>query len=111
VIGALAGGVFVFLKLAAALPAEFPPIFTSCSTSVRTAASLPELVPRSGPNRAVAASDGRRAGCRNYLHCPGGHDMLLDVHWLPPVSRAKENHARPAIDPLFRSKALRSVPG
>jgi two-component system chemotaxis response regulator CheB len=67
---------------------------------------LPEILDRAGPLEAQPAKNGDafRTGCI-YVAPPGFHLLLHDDHMM--LRRGpRENLARPAIDPLFRSAAL-----
>jgi two-component system chemotaxis response regulator CheB len=64
------------------------------------------MVSARGPNAAVTASDGEvpRPG---IIHiAPPDQHMLLKGNVIRLSGGPKEHHARPAIDPLFRSTAL-----
>jgi two-component system, chemotaxis family, protein-glutamate methylesterase/glutaminase len=106
VIGASAGGVTALRTVVGALPRDFPAPILVVQHIGNRASILPELLSRSGPLPAAHAEDNEPlvAG-RIYVAPPDVHLTLLEdrvrLHAGP-----KENHTRPAIDPLFRSAAL-----
>ena len=106
VMGASAGGVKAILDLAATLPRDFPAPILFVQHIGAHHSELYKLVSARGPNPALNASDGEvpRPGII-YIAPPDQH-MLLDGHAIRLSSSPKEHHARPAIDPLFRSAAL-----
>jgi two-component system chemotaxis response regulator CheB len=109
-IGASSGGVYAMLELAAALPANFPvPIFFVQHIGARHS-ELPELLSRRGANRAVHAREGDVPAAGTIYVAPPDHHMLLEGGVVRLNRGPKEHHARPAIDPLFRSAALACGP-
>ena len=105
-IGASAGGVFAILELAAALQADFPvPVFFVQHIGAHRS-ELALLMNARGPNLAVQASDGDVPAAGTIHVAPPDHHMLLERGLIRVVRGPKEHHARPAIDPLFRSAAL-----
>ena len=110
VVGASAGGVAVLLDLAAALPPQFPASVLIVQHIGAHRSTLPQLLEKAGPNRAIhAAHDAPLEHGRLYVAPPDRH--LLVHHGRTWLSHgAKENHARPAIDPLFRSAAIAHGP-
>lgn len=106
VVGASAGGVAPLLEMAATLPADFPApvciaLHVGCQPSI-----LPELLGRRGQLPARHASDGESLNAGVIYIAPPDHHLLLDARRLHLSRGPKENHARPAIDPLFRTAAL-----
>ena len=109
-IGASSGGVHAMLDFVAALPAGFPaPIFFVQHIGARPS-ELAHLLDRRGPNRAVHASDGDVPVAGTIYVAPPDHHMLLEDGVVRLNRGPKEHHARPAIDPLFRSAALTCGP-
>jgi two-component system chemotaxis response regulator CheB len=106
VIGASSGGIEALRVVAHGLPAEFP---AAVCVVVHTAPDAPGtfawLVNQAGPlpATAVGTSDRLRAG-HIYLAAPD-HHLIVEPGVLRPTKGPKENRARPAIDPLFRSAA------
>jgi two-component system chemotaxis response regulator CheB len=109
-IGASSGGVYAMLDLVAALPAGFPaPIFFVQHIGARPS-ELAELLNRRGANRAVQAREGDVPAAGTIYVAPPDHHMLLEGGVVRLNRGPKEHHARPAIDPLFRSAALSCGP-
>ncbi|SFM20641.1 chemotaxis protein CheB [Variovorax sp. OV329] len=106
VIGASSGGIPALLELASALPRDFAAPVLVVQHIGANRSILPELLSKHGPNRAVHASDGDRLQRGTIFIAPPDHHMLLEGDRITLNLGAKENHARPAIDPLFRSAAL-----
>lgn len=106
VIGASAGGVQALQDLASQLPAGFPaPILVVLHIGSHPSV-LPELLARSGPLPAAHAVDGDEITPGRILVAPPDHHLLVDGDCVRVWRGAKENHARPAIDALFRSAAV-----
>ena len=110
VVGASAGGVGALLAIAAGLPPDFAaPILVVLHTGAHRSL-LPELISSRGPNAAVTARDGDVPRSGTFHVAPPDHHLLLEGGALRLWRGPKENHARPAIDPLFRSAALACGP-
>ncbi|WP_080588188.1 chemotaxis protein CheB [Rhizobium hidalgonense] len=104
-IGASAGGVGALHELAAALPATLPvPVLVVLHIGAHRS-ELPAILSAAGPVPAKHAEDGEniQSGCI-YLAPPDRHMIVVDGQ-LRLLRSPKENCARPAIDPLFRSVA------
>lgn len=104
VVGASAGGVEALKRLATYLPPDLTAaVFVVLH--VGQTSYLPEILDRAGPLRATKAESGEQfERGRIYVASPGFHLLLHDDHML--LRRGpRENLARPAIDPLFRSAA------
>lgn len=105
VIGASAGGIEPLKQIVSDLPPDLSAtVFVV--VHVGQVSYLPEILDRAGALGARAARNGAefKAGCI-YVAPPGFHLLLHDGHML--LRRGpRENLARPAIDPLFRSAAL-----
>src|SRR3954451_2370388 len=96
------------MKLAGALPADFPaPIVVVLHMSAETPSLLPDILARSGRLPAHAARDGEhlKAGLI-YTAVPDHHVYIENDKTLRLVKGPRENRHRPAIDPLFRSAAV-----
>ena len=106
VMGASAGGVKAILDLAGTLPSGFPAPLLFVQHIGAHHSELYKLVSARGPNAAVIASDGEVPRPGTIYIAPPDLHMLLDGHTISLSSGPKEHHARPAIDPLFRSAAL-----
>lgn len=106
VIGASAGGVQVLLKLAAALPADFPACVLVVLHVGAQRSLMPELMNARGALPAAHAQDGQPLQRGAIFVAPPDHHMLVEDGLLRITRGPKENHTRPAIDPLFRTAAL-----
>ena len=110
VIGASAGGVTATLRLASALPPRFPAPIVVVQHIGAQPSRLSELLNARGPNVAVNAAEGVVPVAGTIYVAPPDHHVLLRNGCLRLTKSAKENHARPAIDPLFRSAAIEYGP-
>ena len=109
-IGASAGGLQVLMELAASLPPAFPASVLIVLHVGANRSTLPDLLQRAGPNPAMHASnDTQLEHGRLYVAPPDCH-LLVHRGRIRLWHGAKENHARPAIDPLFRSVAINYGP-
>ncbi|AEG91511.1 chemotaxis protein CheB [Ramlibacter tataouinensis] len=106
VIGASFGGVNALLELAAALPPDFPAIVGVVLHVGSRASILPQLLSRRGPHPAVHPKDGEPPRPGVLYVAPPDHHLLLTPQAVRLNRGPRENYARPAIDPLFRSAAL-----
>lgn len=106
VIGASAGGVAALRQLAAALPPTFPaPVLIVLHVGAHESV-LPALIGSNCPLSVAHARDGEPlVGGTIRIAPPDRHLMVVDGS-LRLTRSPKENFARPAIDPLFRSAAL-----
>jgi two-component system, chemotaxis family, protein-glutamate methylesterase/glutaminase len=106
VIGASAGGVTALRRLAADLAPDFPaPILVVLHIGAHKSV-LPELMNSRGALKAVFAADGTKPEAGFIYVAPPDQHLILADGELKLLRGPKENHARPAIDPLFRSAAL-----
>lgn len=106
VVGASAGGVPALLQLANALPDGLDAALVVVLHIGAHPSVLPELL-RSRcrcPASHVRHLERPRAGAIHVA--PPDHHVLLETDHFRLTRGPKENHARPAIDPLFRSAAL-----
>ena len=110
VMGASAGGVNAILELAPALPANFPAPILFVQHIGAYPSRLWELTHARGPNVAVQAAEGDVPRPGTLYFAPPDHHMLLEAGVIRLSHGPKENHVRPAIDPLFRSAALECGP-
>ena len=110
VVGASAGGVQVLLDLAAALPAQFPACVLVVLHVGAHRSLMPELMTARGPLRAIHPTDGQPLQPGTIFLAPPDHHMLVEDGLVRINRGPKENHARPAVDPLFRSAALACGP-
>lgn len=104
VVGASAGGVEALSKLAEDLPPDIPAAVLMV-LHIGEDSFLPRVLARASPLPVAHARSGEplKTG-RIYVAPPGRHMLVHDSHLL--LRRGpRENLARPAIDPLFRSAA------
>lgn len=106
VVGASAGGIAALQELASTLPAGFPAPLCVVQHVGANPSILPELLSQRGPHPAVHARDGQILTAGVIHIAPPDHHMLVEGRRLRLVRGPRENHTRPAIDPLFRSAAL-----
>jgi two-component system chemotaxis response regulator CheB len=107
VMGGSAGGVDAMQAIVAAFPADLPAaVFIVVHTAAGFESVLPEILARRSPLRATHAIHGEPiAAGRIYVAPPDNH-MLVRPGYLAVQRGPKENGARPAVDPLFRSASL-----
>ncbi|HEX2544849.1 MAG TPA: chemotaxis protein CheB [Ramlibacter sp.] len=110
VIGASAGGVTALLEISEGLPRFFGAPVCIVQHIGSNASLLPELLRYKGPNHAMHAEDGQRLATGTLHIAPPDQHMLVQGEVLHVRRGPKENHARPAIDPLFRSAAAAHGP-
>lgn len=105
VIGASSGGVAALRTLVADLPHDFPvPILVVLHIGAHRS-TLPALLNAAGPLFAKHGEDGEAILAGGvYVAPPDRHMIVADGH-IRLLRGPKENCARPAIDPLFRSAA------
>ena len=103
-VGASAGGLQALQSLLRELPADLPAAVLVVQ-HIGTSSLLAEILARSGALPVKAAEAGEEVKrCHVYVAVPGMHLLVHDGHLL--LRRGpRENLARPAIDPLFRSAA------
>ena len=111
VIGASAGGVHALLAIAERLPPFFPAPVCIVQHIGSNPSLLPELLRHRGPNHAMHAEDGQRLTPGTLHVAPPDRHLLLEGDRLRLAQGPKENHARPAIDPLFRTAAISAGTG
>jgi two-component system chemotaxis response regulator CheB len=111
VIGASAGGVEAISRILGDLPGDLPAaVFVVIHTTPHGPSVLPEIFSRAGPLPAAHARDGEVIGRGRIYVAPPDFHMMLDRRKVRLLRGPMENHARPAIDPLFRSAALHCGP-
>ncbi|MEO5733890.1 MAG: chemotaxis protein CheB [Rubrivivax sp.] len=111
VIGASAGGVPALMHLTTQLPRDFPsPILVVLHIGAHNSI-LPSLLAQNCALEVAHARHGEtlRAGCIRVA--PPDHHMLVTENRIELTRGAKENHSRPAIDPLFFTAASTHGPG
>ena len=111
VIGASAGGVEAIRALAAALPAGFPAaVFVVLHIGAHKS-ELPWLLNQTGSLRACHPKDGDPIHAGHIYVAPPDHHLLVEPGHVRLTRGPRENWARPAVDPLFRSAARAYGPG
>ncbi len=106
VVGTSAGGVDALLRMAPALSKELEaPVLVVLHIGAHRS-YLPELLNARAGTRAVFAEAGMVPRPGHLYVAPPDTHLLLDGGRLQLFRGPKENHARPAINPLFRSAAL-----
>jgi two-component system chemotaxis response regulator CheB len=105
-IGASAGGVEALVFLAGKLPPELEAsILVTIHLASEYRSWLDVVLTRSGPLAASFATDGEvMQKSRIYIAPPARH-LLIEGNRLTLGIGPRENHARPAIDPMMRSAA------
>jgi two-component system, chemotaxis family, protein-glutamate methylesterase/glutaminase len=106
VIAASRGGFQVLKTLVSQLPADFPAAVFIVLHIGRHASVLPDLMTTWGPLSARYAEHGERVTHGAIRVAPPDRHLVLDTERVWLSDGAKENFARPAADPLFRSAAL-----
>jgi two-component system chemotaxis response regulator CheB len=105
VIGASLGGVEALRQLAAGLRPDIHAALFVVQHMGRDGSRFPELLNRSGRLPAVAAAQGEAIRPGRIYVAPVDHHLLLEPGRVRLTRGPRENWARPAIDPLFRSAA------
>jgi two-component system, chemotaxis family, protein-glutamate methylesterase/glutaminase len=105
-IGASLGGVSALQRIAADLPAQFPVPVLIVLHIGENSSRLPDLLAAVGPNTASHVRNGEPLRAGHLAVAPPGQHLLVNDGTLRLTLGPKENWARPAIDPLFRSAAL-----
>lgn len=109
-IGTSSGGVDALRVLVSRLPPDLPATIAIVLHVGPYGGFLPSLLSDAGPLRAEHAKDGETyAPGRIYVAPPDRHLVVEGAHFRL-LRSAKENFARPAIDPLFRSAAAEMGP-
>ncbi|HKU61325.1 MAG TPA: chemotaxis protein CheB [Gemmatimonadales bacterium] len=106
VVGASAGGTEALTELVRGLPVDFPAaVFVVVHFPASASSVLPRILSRAGHLPAVHPDDGDTfVPGRIYVARPDCHLTVRDGR-LSVRKGPKENNARPAVDPLFRSAA------
>jgi two-component system, chemotaxis family, protein-glutamate methylesterase/glutaminase len=106
VIGASTGGVSALFELAAGLPAGINAVIGVVLHVGGNTSLMPELLRARGVLPAEHPRDGAPLEAGKIFVAPPDHHMLFTRDEVRLTRGPRENHARPAIDPLFRSAAL-----
>jgi two-component system chemotaxis response regulator CheB len=106
-IGASAGGWEALQELIHYLPEDLPAaIFIAMHMPPYSASVVPDLLTRRGPFPALHPKKGEVIRAGRIFVAPPDHHLLVHRNFVRTVQGPKENKARPAIDPLFRSAAV-----
>ena len=106
VIGTSAGGVPALLQLVQDLPHDLDAAVLIVLHVGANASMLPQLLGARCQWKTAHAQHGESPRAGAIYVAPPDHHLLLDAQRMQLTRGPKENHARPAIDPLFRSAAL-----
>jgi two-component system chemotaxis response regulator CheB len=107
-VGASAGGVEALLFLAKNLPRDFPAsVLVTIHLPRHSPSLLDEVLSRAGPLPAAFALEGEQLKKGHIYIAPPDRHLLLDGNdRLELGVGARENNARPAIDPMLRAAAI-----
>jgi two-component system, chemotaxis family, protein-glutamate methylesterase/glutaminase len=106
VIGASEGGIQAVSGVLAPLPAGLPAaIFVVVHTAPRGPALLPQILAGATVLAVSAAADGQAIERGHVYVAPPDRHVIVEPGRLRLSDGPKENHSRPAADPLFRSAA------
>jgi len=106
VIGASAGGIQALTTLVAGLPRDFPAsLLVVVHIPPYAISRLPEILSRSGPLPAAHARHGEAIEPGRIYIAPPDRHLLVRAGWIELSRGPREDHCRPAIDPLFRTAA------
>lgn len=107
VVGASMGGLTTLQALVRGLPADLPAaLLVVQHTAPHGPALLGEILDRAGPLPARTAEDGEAIEAGRVYVAPPDRHLLVSGSRLRLVRGPRENRARPALDPLFRSAAV-----
>jgi two-component system chemotaxis response regulator CheB len=111
VIGASLSGIDALCELVSCLPAQFPaPIFITQHVASHSPGMLPHILSKAGP---LPACHPRHLQLiergKIYVAPPDRHMLITKTH-IRLSHGPRENLARPAVDPLFRSAAMNFGP-
>jgi two-component system chemotaxis response regulator CheB len=107
VIGASLSGIDALCRVVRRLPEDFPaPIFVAQHVASHSPGLLPQILSAAGPLPAVHPRHLQPIETGHIYVAPPDRHMLLKDGVILLSHGPKENLARPAIDPLFRSAAL-----
>jgi two-component system chemotaxis response regulator CheB len=106
VIGASMGGVDALQRLVEGLPPDIPAALFVVQHIGRHASTLPTLLAYRGRLPAVHGAQGSAVRPGHIYVAPPDHHLLVERGIMRLTRGPRENWARPAIDPLFRSAAV-----
>ena len=106
VIGASAGGIAALTTLVSTIPSDFPAaLFVVVHIPPSAVSRLPEILSRAGPLPATHAQHGEAIAAGRIYVAPPDRHLLIRQGRIELTRGPRENHSRPAIDPLFRTAA------
>jgi len=106
VVGASSGGVEALERLIRGIPADFPAsLLIVLHRPPDQRSILPQILQRAGVLPVTEAQDGERLRSQHIYVAPMDRHLVIEEGAMRLVRGPKENHSRPAIDPLFRSAA------
>jgi two-component system chemotaxis response regulator CheB len=107
VIGGSAGAVEALMTLVVTLPGDLQAaVLVVIHIPPSSPGRLPEILQRRANVRVGWASDDQVIECGRVYIAPPDRHLVVDGDHLRLTLAPRENHTRPAIDPLFRSAAL-----
>ena len=107
VIGASAGGIEALQELCSRLPADLDAaVMIAMHVSPFSNGLLPRILGRAGPLPVVHPVNGEAIRKGQIYVAPPDFHLVVERGYLVTVQGPRENHNRPAIDPLFRSAAV-----
>lgn len=107
VVGASAGGIEAVSDLLVQLPADLKAsVFIVIHVSPDSPNLLPEIFQRRSALTCTLASDGQKIQAGIVYIAPADLHLTIKDSTVTVTKGPKENRARPAIDPLFRSAAI-----
>jgi two-component system, chemotaxis family, protein-glutamate methylesterase/glutaminase len=107
VIGASLGGIDALCGVVEGLPADFPaPIFIAQHVASHSPGVLPSILTKAGRLPAAHPKSGELVEPGRIYVAPPDRHMLVHRGYVRLSHGPRENRARPAIDPLFRSAAV-----
>jgi len=107
VIGTSAGGFEALRFLAREFPRDFPAsVLVVIHLSNQFRSALDSILTQAGPLPATFATDGEEIKRGHIYIAPSEHHLLVQNAGLRLGLGPRENNARPALDPLFRSAGL-----
>jgi two-component system chemotaxis response regulator CheB len=109
-VGASAGGVEALQRLVADLPAGIPAAVVVVQHVGANASRLPDLLSKAGRLPAMHPVQAQHIDPGHIYVAPPDHHLLIDGSHFRLTRGPRENWARPAIDPLFRSAAANYGP-
>jgi two-component system chemotaxis response regulator CheB len=105
-IGGSAGGIQALVTLMRELPSDLPAaFFVVVHVTPFADSQLPEILEKAGPLPVAHARHGEPIEPGRVYIAPPNRHLLVRNGWIELSLGPRENHTRPAIDPLFRTAA------